>query len=153
MDNNAIMRRLRYALNLDDPGMIEVLAQDGCTVGLTEIAGMLKKEEEEGYQICSDEIMGHFLDGLIIQRRGKREPVPGKAPVRDPKLNNNLILKKIRIALELKEEDMIGTFTRGGFPISKSELSALFRKEGHRHYRPCGDQMLRKFLKGLSTRG
>ena len=77
---------------------------------------------------------------------------PGETRRPDSRLTNNIILKKLRIALELKEDDMLAVLKLGEVDISKSELSALFRKEGHKNYKECGDQFLRKFLKGLSLR-
>jgi len=67
-------------------------------------------------------------------------------------MTNNLILKKLRIALELKEDDMIEIFHLADFEITKPQLSALFRKEDNKHYKKCGDQILRRFLKGLAIR-
>lgn len=66
-------------------------------------------------------------------------------------LTNNDILKKIRVALELKDEDIIHILKLSEFDISKSELNALFRKPDHPNYRECGDQLLRNFLNGLIT--
>jgi uncharacterized protein YehS (DUF1456 family) len=66
-------------------------------------------------------------------------------------LTNNDILKKLRVALELKDEDIIHILKLNNFEITKSELSALFRKEDHPNYKPCGDQLLRNFLNGLIT--
>ena len=66
-------------------------------------------------------------------------------------LTNNDILKKLRVALDLKDDDIIHILSLSDFEVSKSELSALFRKEDHPNYRPCGDQLLRNFLNGLIT--
>ena len=67
-------------------------------------------------------------------------------------MNNNDILKKLRIALELKDTDIIEILNLADFEISKTELNAMFRKEGHRNYKECGDQLLRRFLNGLITK-
>jgi uncharacterized protein YehS (DUF1456 family) len=64
-------------------------------------------------------------------------------------LTNNDILKKLRVALELKDEEIIQILKLVDFDVTKSELSALFRQEGHPNYKPCGDQLLRNFLNGL----
>ena len=64
-------------------------------------------------------------------------------------MSNNEILKKLRIALNLKDTDIIEILKLADFDISKSELSALFRSEDQRNYRECGDQILRRFLSGL----
>jgi uncharacterized protein YehS (DUF1456 family) len=96
--------------------------------------------------------LGYFLDGLILHKRGRKEIKPGETRKPDSRLTNNTILKKLRIALELKEDDMLGILKLADVDISKSELTALFRKEGHKNYKECGEQFLRKFLKGLSIR-
>jgi uncharacterized protein YehS (DUF1456 family) len=64
-------------------------------------------------------------------------------------LSNNDILKKIRVALELRDEDVIKILKLVDFDISKSELNALYRKPDHPNYKECGDQLLRNFLNGL----
>lgn len=67
-------------------------------------------------------------------------------------MTNNDILKKLRIALELRDTDIIEILKLADFEVSKSELSALFRKEDHPNYKECGDQLLRRFLNGLIIR-
>ena len=67
-------------------------------------------------------------------------------------MNNNDILKKIRVALSLKDFEIIEILKLSDFEMSKSELTALFRKEDHPNYKECGDQVLRKFLNGLITK-
>jgi uncharacterized protein YehS (DUF1456 family) len=69
-----------------------------------------------------------------------------------PRLSNNEILKSIRIALELRDDDLVGILRLAGVEVSKSELSALFRKPGRANFRPCGDQFLRNFLVGLTAK-
>lgn len=64
-------------------------------------------------------------------------------------LTNNDILKKIRVALELKDEDVVKILKLADFEITKSELNALYRKPDHANYKECGDQLLRNFLNGL----
>jgi uncharacterized protein YehS (DUF1456 family) len=150
--NNDILRRFRYALNISDATMLEIFALSGHAIEPAMLAGLLKKEDENGYVECKSKVMAFFLDGLIIQKRGKSEAMPGQAKQADAPLTNNAILKKLRIALEFKEEDMLATLKLGGMEISKSELSALFRKEGHKHFKECGDQFLRSFLAGLAIR-
>jgi len=63
-------------------------------------------------------------------------------------MTNNEIIKKLRIALDLKELDMYEIFELSGYKISKSELSGIFRKEGNKNYKPCSDQVLNHFLNG-----
>lgn len=151
MINNDVLRSIRYALDLGDAKVVEIIKLAGRDLAQSDLASFLKKEDEEGFVECDDEIMVSFLDGLIIHRRGKMESRPGqdKKPER---LTNNTILKKLRVAFELKEDDMHQVLELAGFSVSKPELSALFRTKGHKNYRACGDQLLRNFLKGLTIR-
>ena len=64
-------------------------------------------------------------------------------------MTNNDILKKLRVALHYRDEDIIHILSLVEFQITKSELSAIFRKEDHPNYKECGDQLLRNFLNGL----
>ena len=152
MNNNDILRRLRYALDISNPIMIEIFQLSGCTLELPTLLKLLKKEEEDEFISCSNPMMSFFLDGLIVHKRGRRESDAGQPPKPDAALNNNSILKKLRIALDLKEEDMLAIMGLAGVKISKAELSALFRNKEHKHYKECGDQFLRNFLQGLTIR-
>jgi uncharacterized protein YehS (DUF1456 family) len=151
MTNNDIFRRLRYAIDLSNKAVIEIFTLSGQELTQSEVMALLKKEDEDGYLECSDQSLEAFLDGLITYKRGKREGGPAQAK-KASHLSNNEILKKIRIALELKEDEMLALFKLAGFPVSKSELSALFRAKGQENYKECKDQLLRNFLKGLTIR-
>ncbi len=109
----------------------------------------LKKDDDPAFQNCNDKQMATFLNGFINHKRGKRE---GPQPAPEKRLTNNLILLKLKIALNLKAEDILQILALADFPIGKSELSAFFRKPGHNHYRACKDQILRNFLKGLQLK-
>ncbi len=152
MTTNDILRQLRYALNINDSTMIGIFKLTDHEIGQSILTGLLKKEDEEGFVNCGDIVLGYFLDGLILLKRGRKEMKQGETRRSDSRLTNNAILKKLRIALELKEDDMLAVLKLADVDISKSELTALFRKEGHKNYKECGDQFLRKFLKGLSIR-
>ncbi|MGZ5052435.1 MAG: DUF1456 family protein [Methylobacter sp.] len=151
MINNDVLRRVRYAMQLRDPVMIEIFALSGATVTLDQLLKLLKKNNEPDYLPLSNKLLEQFLDGLIIYKRGKQENPPVQPPKPAP-LNNNLILKKLRIALEFREEDMLETFKLADFSLSRGELSSFFRQKDHKHYRECGDQILRNFLQGLVIR-
>jgi uncharacterized protein YehS (DUF1456 family) len=150
MMNNDVLRSIRYMLDINDTKVVEIIKLGGLDVTKAQITAFLKKDEEEGFEPCSDEVMAYFLDGLVFFKRGKDESRP-QLPVELP-MTNNIVLKKLRVAFELKEEDMHAILNAADFPVSKPELSALFRKAGHNNYRPCGDQLLRNFLRGLTTR-
>jgi len=150
MIHNDVLRSVRYMLDISDNKVVEIIKLGGLDVTKADIETYLKKDEEEGFVRCPDDVMAHFLDGLVIFKRGKDDSRPAQ-PVELP-VTNNIILKKLRVAFELKEDDMHAILKSVDFPVSKPELSALFRKFGHNNYRTCGDQLLRNFLKGLTLR-
>lgn len=152
MINNDVLRSIRYMLDLSDTKVAEIarLADDGLVLDKDDVKSFLAKEESEGFSECSDAVLARFLDGLIIHRRGRNDSLPARSI--EKRITNNLVLKKLRVAFELKDDDMHAIFVDADFPVTKPELSALFRQPGHKHFRPCGDQMLRNFLKGLTLR-
>ena len=153
MTNNDLLRRIRYALNLNCETIAELCTLGGHDIRPIEVLNLLKKEDETGFKVSPDTVMGAFLDGLIISRRGAHDPKPGPANTTDKSLNNNFILRKLRIALELNDDAMLAILGKAGVPISKSELSAMFRAAAHRNYKSCGDQLLRNFIRGLTLGG
>jgi len=150
MMHNHVLRSVRYMLDMSEGQLIEILKTTGTPVSPEVMSRYLKKEDEEGYMEVPDEVMANFLNGLITFRRGKDDRFP--APEVEKRLTNNIMLKKLRVAFELKTEDMISVLTAADFKVSEGELSAFFRKEGHKNYRPCGDQVMRYFLKGLTAK-
>lgn len=151
MTNNDFLRRLRYALNIKDNVMVQIFKKGNIVLTRENVIDYLKKDIDEGFKKLNNNDLIAFLDGLIIQKRGKREdgtPVP---QVKVTKNNlNNILLRKLRIALSFKSYDMIKIFKLGGVEISEGELSALFRSEDHKNYKECGDKYIRVFLKGLT---
>lgn len=150
MIHNDVLRSLRYMLAIDDTAIVGIVALGGGTVARQDITNFLKREDEPGYALCNGRLLGHFLDGLIIQRRGLDETAPPRPP--EKLVTNNTVLKKLRVAFELKEDDMLELMAAGGFNISRPELTALFRNPTHKNYRDAGDQFLRNFLKMLTAR-
>ena len=152
MINNDVLRSIRFMLDLSDAKVVEItqLADPAFPLEKADVPALLKKDEEEGALACSDRILAHFLDGLILYFRGRDESQPQR-PV-ESRITNNLVLKKLRVAFQLKDVDMHEIMQAAGFPLTKPEMTALFRQPGHKHYRPCGDQILRNFLKGLTLR-
>ena len=149
MTNNDIFRRIRYIFNFNDSKMIDLFAQADVEVTRAQISDWLKKEDDPAHKGIYDKDLAIFLNGLINDRRGKRE---GPQPKPEKTLNNNLILRKLKIALNLKVEEMVAIFDGVGFQVSKHELSAFFRKPTQKQYRLCKDQFLREFLYGLQKK-
>ncbi|MDN4629062.1 DUF1456 family protein [Erwinia sp. DT-104] len=150
MTNNDVLRSVRYMLSLSDAQMVGILALAESEVSEAEMQSFLKKEDEAGFRACPDVVMGYFLNGLIFQRRGKSEDAP--EPSVERKMTNNIIIKKLRIAFDLKTTDIIDVLKLADFAVGQSEIGAIFRKPGHKNYRECGDQILRNFLKGMTMK-
>lgn len=152
MINNDVLRSIRYMLDLSDIKVVEIakLVDPELLFEKAEVQGFVRREDDPDYVECSDRVLAHFLDGLVIYFRGRNDDLPQR-PV-EKRVTNNLVLKKLRVAFELKDVDLHDVFAVAGFPISKPELSALFRQPSHHNYRACGDQLLRNFLKGLTLR-
>ncbi|MGZ4159993.1 MAG: DUF1456 family protein, partial [Neobacillus sp.] len=161
MDNNDILIRLRYALDIKNTDMVQIFKLGGIEVTKEEVLEMLTKsndsydieaENEENLRL-NNFMLESFLNGFIILKRGKQDPKPGQSdtpPLSSKKSANvnNLLLKKLKIALALTSEDMLDIFEKAGILVTKGELSALLRKEGHKNYKECGDKYARNFLKG-----
>ena len=149
MTNNDVLRRIRYTFNFDDSKMMSIFEQAGVEVSRAEISDWLKKDDDPDYSKCSDQHLATFLNGLIIEKRGKKD---GPQPELEKSLNNNIIFRKLKIALNLQADEVLAMINQADFRLSKHELSAFFRKPGHKHYRECKDQVLRYFLKGMQLR-
>lgn len=161
MDNNDILIRLRYALEIKNKEMVEIFKLGGVEVSVPEVIQILKKtddeDENEDQIICNNLMLDSFLNGLIIFKRGKQEPKPGQPETPKPFSRNiehvnNLLLKKVKIAMTLTTEDILEIFENAGITVTKGELGALLRKEGHKNYKVCGDKFARNFLKGLAIK-
>lgn len=163
MENNDILIRLRYALELKNKEMAEIFNLGGVEVSVPEVVKILTKSNEDEDEKsddqlkCNNKMFDSFLNGLIIYKRGKQEPKPGQVEVPVPAVPksmhiNNLLLKKVKIALALTTEDMLDIFDKAGIIVTKGELGALLRKEGHKNYKVCLDNFARYFLKGLTIK-
>lgn len=150
MKNNDILKTLRYTFDLNDFEMISIFKNGGIETDRSQVSNWLKKEDDPEFKSIYDVDLAAFLNGFIILKRGKKEG--DFIPLAEKKLNNNLILRKLKIALNLKDDDMLEIFGLRGFRISKHELSAFFRNPSQHQYRECKDQILRNFLMGLQMK-
>ncbi len=122
MDNNDILRRLRFTLNLSDDSMIDMYAKAGERVSRAEISCWLKKEEDEDFDVVIDENLATFLNGLIVNYRGKKD---GQIPVAETELDNTIILRKLKIAFNFTSDELIYIWKKGDVEISETELSTI----------------------------
>ncbi len=132
--------------DFSDPLMLSLFKLGGYEASKSELTTWLAREEEPDFILCEDEMLARFLNGLIIKKRGaKDDGIPEPETV----LSNNVVLRKLKIALNLQADDLLEILKLNGFTLSKHELSALFRRPDHKNYRECLDQLLRNFLDGM----
>ncbi len=144
---NEILYRIQKALRLSMDEMLHIYELEGYKMDATHLSNLLKRRYDKAFEPCSYEELGVFLDGLITLKRGPSPKKPGDDEA--VALTNNLILKKLRIALELKEAEVEIVFGLGEAELSKQQLSSLFRKESHKNFKACSDELLMAFLEGL----
>ncbi|WP_026953796.1 DUF1456 family protein [Algoriphagus vanfongensis] len=149
MNTNDILKTLRYTFDFNDFEMINLFQEGGMEVNRELVSNWLKNEEDPEFKKLVDKELASFLNGLIILKRGKKD---NQVPPAEKSLNNNQVLRKLKIALEMKDSDMLDVFALRQFRISKHELSAFFRKPDQHQYRECKDQILRNFLMGLQLK-
>ncbi|WP_186752506.1 MULTISPECIES: YehS family protein [Pseudomonas] len=150
MLSNDILRSVRYILKSNNNDLVRILALAEVETTPANITSWITKEDEEGFVRCPDIILSSFLNGLIYDKRGKAEDTPPLSPER--RVNNNLVLKKLRIAFSLKTDDVMAIMSEQKFRVSMPEITAMMRAPDHKNYRECGDQFLRYFLRGLTNR-
>ena len=149
MTNNDILRRIRFIFDLSDSKMMEIFAQADFVATREQVSEWLKTDDKPDFKELADQQLAIFLNGFINKKRGKKA---GAQPEAEARLNNNIIFRKLKIALDFKEENILEVMQLAGFAISKHELSALFRRKDHHNYRECQTQILRNFLKGLQVK-
>jgi uncharacterized protein YehS (DUF1456 family) len=149
MTNNDVLRRIRYTFDLSDSKMIDIFSLAGVIVDRSLISQWLKKDEDPDFVLCEDVSLAAFLNGFIILKRGRKDD---SEVVNESKLSNNIILNKVKIALSLQSSEVLELLDSVDMPVSKHELSAFFRKAGHKNYRTCNDQLFRRFLQSIQTK-
>lgn len=149
MTNNDIIKRIRYIFDYSDEQMMAIFESADYKVTRSLVTDWLKNEDHDEFKEIYDDQLAIFLNGLINEKRGKRE---GEQPKPEKILDNNTILKKLKIALKLKTEDITELFKLAGKPISPHEVTAFLRNPKQSQYRPFLDQYLRNFLNGLQIK-
>ncbi len=129
--------------------MIAIFSLAEVTVTRADVSSWLKKEEDDGFKEIDDHTLASFLNGFITEKRGKKD---GPTPQAEQTLNYNVILNKLKIALNLRAEDIISLLKSMDLEFSKSEVSAFFRKPDHKHYRLCKAQVMRNFLMAVQQK-
>lgn len=167
MNNNYILDKIKYAMDLKNNDMVDIFKFGGIDIHEEEVQKLLddargnsfdendKLNEIEEINKCKNITLECFLNGLITFKRGEKETKTGQPEILSIKGNkniNNIMLKKLKIALSLSSQDMLDILEEVGDSLTKGELSDIFRKEGHKHYKRCSDKHAINFLEGLSKR-
>ena len=147
ISTNEILYRIHKALNLSQEDIIKAYKLEDYEMETEHLDALLKRRLDKGFELCSYEELGIFLDALVTFKRGPSDKKKDSDAIVE--LTNNLILKKLRIALELKEAETEIIFGLAEVELSKQQLASLFRKEGHKNFKPCSDELLMAFLEGL----
>lgn len=161
MENNETVRRLRWALSIDDADAARMTRAGGVDASAADAAAWRAREEDPARVECSDPALGALLAGLVLERRGPRQrpdevPAPSARPPAtaapaggggSARVDNNAVMKAVRIALELRSDEVAGFVG-----LSVAETASLFRRPGTRNYRRCGDQVLRRFFAAVAAR-
>jgi uncharacterized protein YehS (DUF1456 family) len=146
MTNNYVLKLIQRAIDISEVDILKIYKSMDKKITKEDVEDILREEQDEKFILLSDDGFLLFLDGLIEWRRGKSKTKSKK--VIKTYLNNNVILKKLRIAFDLKDEQMIKLFSLVEQEITSSELTPYFRKEGHVNFKRCSDSTLKKFIKG-----
>lgn len=147
INTNEILYRIQKALNLSIDEMIKAYKLENHTMEPSHLESLLMRRLDKGFMLCSYEELGIFLDGLVTLKRG---PSPIKSTQEEAvELTNNLILKKLRIALNLKEAETEIIFGLADVELSKQQMASLFRRENHKNFKVCSNELLMAFLDGL----
>jgi len=144
-----VLRRVRYIFNLKDKKVVAIFQLANRQVTEQQVQNWLLKDDDQAMVPLADVELASFLNGFIIEKRGKRD---GEQPVAETTLTKNLILMKLKIALTLQNDDVSQLLKSVGFTVGKAELTALFRKPDHKNYRHCKSQFLRNFLQALQDK-
>ena len=147
MEINDILFKIKTALSLDNTQLLEAYTLANYDMSEERLDSILKRRQDKGYTDANYEELGVFLDGLVLLKRGPNEKEVNSDEA--VALSNNLILKKIRVAMELKEAELVILFALAEVTITKRQIGSLFRKEGGKNFKACSDELLMAFLEGL----
>ena len=147
MQINDILFKIKTALSLTNKELLETYNLVGYEMSEERLDSILKRRQDKGYKEATYEELGLFLDGLVLLKRGESPKKTESDEVVE--LTNNLILKKLRVAMNLKESELVIIFALAEVPLTKRQIGSLFRKEGGKNFKACSDELLLTFIEGL----
>lgn len=147
MKPSTVLSRVKDALRLSSDDILKIYQAEGYEIDDGRVEAIFKKPSSKKSQSATYEELGVFLDGLIRVMRGE----PAKVVDDDEEiiLDNNLIIKKLKIALNLKSIDIDMIFNLADYPMSRSKIRDILRSSEHPKYKRCSDAVLDAFLEGL----
>jgi uncharacterized protein YehS (DUF1456 family) len=146
MINNDLLRRICKIFDFNNEKILVVFELGQCLITADQLTAFFKEKDDSAYHVLSDGELASFLNGLINEKRGKKD---GPERIAEEVLSNNAIFNKLKIALALKADEVTAILELAGLSLGKYELSAFFRSVNHKHYRECSDDVLSTFLNGL----
>lgn len=149
MNTNAILRKISQALKLDIAALQTIFARVDIDLTEKEITNLLKTDYEPRFELLPEYVLALFLNGYIEHCRGKKEGQEPEVINKTAKISNNDVLKKLRIAHNLHEQHVRDALKLVTIELTKSDLSALFRKPGHPQFKACDDELVLDFIEGV----
>ncbi|MDR3190304.1 MAG: DUF1456 family protein [Lactobacillaceae bacterium] len=157
MNNNDILIRLRFALKISNENLVKIFAFGGLQVTEKQLDLIFTKQapETKRDEHLSMHDLEAFMNGLIISQRGVKkdtagQPLPSTFDMTSEATINNVVIKKLKIAMSYTSDDLLSFLASAKIEISPNELSAVLRNPSHRNYKPAGDRYLRNILKGMA---
>ena len=152
MRTNDIFRKITQSLAFDTAQIQALFAPANIDLSDKEVANLLKTDYQPGFEAMPEYILITFLNNLIDQERGKKADAEVEVIEKHAKISNNDVLKKLRIAFVLHEQDLRDALKLVTIELTKSDLAAIFRKAGHEHYKACDDELVLDFIDGIGLR-
>ncbi len=149
MRTNDIFRKLVQSLPLTVEQVQALFAVSDIDLSEKDVANLLKTDYQPGFEAMPEYILLIFMNNFIDQKRGKKADAQPEIIEKHHKVSNNDVLKKLRIAFNLHEQDVRDALKLATIELTKSDLSALFRKPGHVNYKACDDGLVLDFIEGL----
>lgn len=149
MRTNDIFRKITQSLTLDIAQIQQLFSLADIELSEKEVANLLKTDYQLGFEAMPEYVLLIFLNSLIEQQRGKKEDAEKAVIEKHAKVSNNDVLKKLRVAFNLHEQQVRESLALATIELTKSDLAALFRKPGHVHFKACDDELVLDFIEGL----
>jgi len=158
MNNNDIVRRIRFIFNIKNEDMRRIFELGDLPINGDRYRAIMTKQPIEAPrdEYLKRTELERFMNGLIISQRGIKKDADGQIIAPDFSMQrdndiNNVVIKKLKIAMTYTNEDLMAFWEAADFTVSKGEVGAMLRRKGHPKYLVAGDQFMRKLLAGMAA--